>query len=346
VRAAVFELIGAPLRVQSIEDPTPGFGEVVLRTRGCGICGTDLHMTEGHGMTYPTPCVLGHEIAGEVVALGPGAHRHRIGDRVAVLPFWACGTCAACLAGKPNKCVPYDMVGIGRVPGGYAEYSRAKDACCLNLPDSLSFADGALVEPLAVALRGVRAAGITAISRVLVIGAGPIGLAAAFWARRFGAAKVAVGASSTRRAAFATAVGVDGFVVLDAKAAQAAADVLGGAPDVVIECVGKSGLIEQSMALAAVDGTVVILGFCIDRDSFQPAMPVIKELTLRFSMVYDLSDYADVMATLAGGAPEVRALITDTVTLDALPAAFEALRGASPHCKVIVDPWTCITSSV
>lgn len=105
MRAAVFEQIGAPLEVRVIEDPTPAVGELVIRTRGCGICATDLHMTEGHGMTYPTPCVLGHEIAGEVVALGPGAHRHRLGDRVAVLPFWACGVCAAdCCGHSIHKC--------------------------------------------------------------------------------------------------------------------------------------------------------------------------------------------------------------------------------------------------
>jgi (R,R)-butanediol dehydrogenase/meso-butanediol dehydrogenase/diacetyl reductase len=85
---------------------------------------------------------------------------------------------------------------------------------------------------------------------------------------------------------------------------------------------------------------VVVLGFCVERDGFQPAVPVIKELTLRFSMVYDLKDYADVIAALDGGALEIRALVTDTVSLDAMPAAFEALRGSSPHCKIIVDPWT------
>jgi len=314
MRAAVFEGAGRPLSVTVVPDPTPSPGELVLRTRCCGICGTDLHMTSGAGMSYPAPCVLGHELSGEVVARGAGAQRHVIGDRVAVLPFWACGRCAACVAGRPNLCVPYEMVGIGRISGGFAEYTPVKDSCCLRLPDNLGYEHGALAEPLAVALRGVRKAHISVTSRVLILGAGPIGLAAAFWARRLGAGRLVVAAPSQRRAPLALRMGADGFVPLGPRAADDINDGLGGAPSIVIECVGE-------------------------RDQVTPTVGVMKELDVRFSMVYDVDDYATVLATLAAGAAEPLAMITDRVPLNAMPETFEALRGRTHQCKVLLDPW-------
>lgn len=337
MRAAVLDALHEPLRVTTVPDPAPGAREVVIRTCSCGICGSDLAMSEGEGATAPVGCVMGHEFAGEVVALGAGVDTVRIGDRVAVLPIFGCGACAACLAGSPARCRRMIIAGTGAIPGGYAEYARAPAAGCLPLPESLSYDDGALVEPLAVSLRGVEMAAMRPGSRVLVLGAGPIGMTAMFWARRMGASRLVAAAPSRKRAAMALALGADAFLTTG-EGHAAVREALGGPPDVVFECTGAGGMIDDAIHQVVAGGTVVVLGFCAKPDPISPAVAVLKEVCLRFSLAYDVAAYRHAIATLAAGATEARVMITDTVTLDGLPAAFEALRARGPQCKVMIHP--------
>jgi (R,R)-butanediol dehydrogenase/meso-butanediol dehydrogenase/diacetyl reductase len=202
VKAAIFKALGQPLSVENVPDPTPGPGEVVVKVSRCGICGTDLHITEDPIFRAPAGTILGHEYAGEVVATGASVERVKVGDRVAVLPVRGCWQCASCLAGEAAWCTGRKIEG-----GGYGQYSLAAQQQCLRLPSTVSLEDGALVEPLAVGLHGVVLAGMQPGDRVLVIGAGPIGLAATFWARRLGAGRIAVTASSARRAPLARQIG-------------------------------------------------------------------------------------------------------------------------------------------
>ena len=179
MKAVIFDAVGQPLRVATTPDPSPARDEVVLRVSACGICGSDLHITEdpapfGIGGGY----VLGHEIAGEVVALGADVTGLAVGDGVAVVPMRGCGHCARCLAGDPARCP--DMVLIG---GGYAEYVTVAARQCRALPAGVALADGALAEPLSVALHCIIRSGMKPGDRVAVLGAGPIGLLVAFWAR-------------------------------------------------------------------------------------------------------------------------------------------------------------------
>ena len=105
MRAAVFKAVGQPLAIEQRPDPTPGEGEVVLKVARCGICGTDLAMSDGSGQTFEANSIIGHEFAGEIVAIGPKVERLKVGDRIAAMPFTGCGKCATCLAGRPNFCV-------------------------------------------------------------------------------------------------------------------------------------------------------------------------------------------------------------------------------------------------
>ncbi|HLY56994.1 MAG TPA: alcohol dehydrogenase catalytic domain-containing protein, partial [Stellaceae bacterium] len=196
MRAAVFKAAGEPLAIEERPDPAPAPDEVVIRIGRCGICGSDLGMTERHARTVPRGSVLGHEYAGEVVALGKEATRLKLGDRVTALPVRSCGRCAACLAGLPLHCA-----GGHFAFGGFAELIAASEANCIALPADLSLADGALVEPLAVGLHGVDLARPPIGARILILGAGPIGLTVAFWLHRFGHRRVAICASSTRNEA-------------------------------------------------------------------------------------------------------------------------------------------------
>jgi (R,R)-butanediol dehydrogenase/meso-butanediol dehydrogenase/diacetyl reductase len=341
MRAAVFRTENRQLGVETLPDPTPGEGEVVIKVGRCGICGSDLHMAEGHTYSFDDGAVPGHEVSGEVVALGRGVERLRVGDRVAVLPFLSCGHCRACKEGDPMGCPQQRMMGAFGVTGGYAEYLLTNEIWCVSLPKSLSFEDGALVEPLAVSLRANRVSGIRAGDRVLVLGAGAIGLAAAYWARQSGAHRVAVSATSTRREAMARAIGADAFITPDPERALAeqSAEALGGEADIVFECAGVPGSLDLAVSAVRRRGTVASPGFCWTPDSFTPIWAMLKEATIRFTNVYDTREFEIAVGALDNGHVEPRAMITDVVRLDDTPAAFEGLRGRNNQCKVMIAPW-------
>jgi (R,R)-butanediol dehydrogenase/meso-butanediol dehydrogenase/diacetyl reductase len=306
----------------------------VVEVCRCGICGSDLHLTEDAIFGVPPDVVLGHEYAGRVADVGRDVDRSLIGEHVAVFPVHGCGHCATCLAGNPTWCSKFRFDG-----GGYGQYSLAEPHQLVKLPRTLSLADGALVEPMAVSLHGVKLAQPQPGARVLIVGAGPIGLAAAYWSRRLGAGRVAVTAGSTRRAGLALKLGAHEFVD-PADASPAAVEAaLGGPPDIVYECVGKPGLIQRCIEYCRPRGSIVVLGLCTHPDTIMPFPLVVKELKIQASAFYEVRDFelaADVLDR-EGDAP--RAMVTDLVGLDAMPAAFEALRQRSTECKVLVDPF-------
>jgi (R,R)-butanediol dehydrogenase/meso-butanediol dehydrogenase/diacetyl reductase len=334
VKAAVFKAPGQPLSIEALADPVPGPDQVVLQVGRCGICGSDLHMTEGPNSILPPGAVLGHEFAGEVVARGAAVDHLKLGDRVTALPMSGCGHCATCLEGKPQWCSSFQWTA-----GGYAEYVLAEARSCLKLPSSLSLADGALVEPMAVALHAVRLADFSPGANVLVIGAGPIGLAVVYWARRMKAGSIAVTAGSARRAELAGTMGADHFLVNDSEAPASLNRKFGGLPDVVIECVGLPGMIARATQLVRPRGSVVIAGCCMGSDQFVPMVAMLKELRMQFSLMYGVEDFRRGIDALDAGRVEVRAMITDTVALPDFPEAFETLRARTQQCKVMLAPW-------
>lgn len=340
MRAAVFRTSNRKLALETVADPTPGAGQVVVKVGRCGICGSDLHMAEGHGFSFDDGAIPGHEVAGEVVAVGAEVERVSVGDRVSVLPFLTCGRCPACLAGDGMGCAQMRMFGAFGLGGGYAEYALTNEGWCVKLPSSLSLDDGALVEPLAVALRAIRASRIKAGDRVLVMGAGAIGLAAAYWARLSGAAAVAVAATSTRREAMARAVGAESFLTPDPERsfAEQTAEALGGPADIVFECAGVPGSLDQAVSAVRRYGLVASPGFCWTPDTFTPIAAMLKDVTLRFTNMYSTRDFEIAAGALDKGHVEPRAMITDVVTLDAAPDAFEGLRGRNNQCKVMIKP--------
>ncbi len=333
MKAAVFHALHHPLVVEEVGEPEPAAGEVVVKVGRCGICGSDLHMTEEPAFGIAPGAVLGHEFAGEVVALGKDMQRLKIGDRVAVAPLRGCGRCASCLAGEPAWCSAMMLQG-----GGYAEFALATERQCLRLPSSTSLEDGALVEPLAVALHGVALSGLVPGARVLVMGAGPIGLGVAFWARRRGAAKVAVCDLTTLQQDLAHRVGATDFVTVGEDAVTRVQAALGGAPDIVFECVGRPGAIAQALDYVKPRGTIVMLGLCTALDSFVPFAAVSKEARLIASAFFTMGEYQAALDMLDGGQAPAHAMISDTVALDEMPAAFEALRKRTSQCKVMVKP--------
>jgi len=333
MRAAVFKGAGRPLVVEEIDDPEPGPGEAVIEVGRCGVCGSDLHMTSGHALDYPAGTVLGHEFAGTVVALGKGVTRVKVGDRVTAMPAAGCGRCTVCAAGYPLAC--REMRGM---IGGFGQLLRIAEAGAVLLPQTLSLADGALVEPLAVGLHGVRLAMLRPGARVLVLGTGSVGLAAIYWARRLGAGRIAAASRSARRKAAALDMGADVFEPLGDGATERITAALGGPPEVVFECAGAPGLMQTCVDLVEPGGTVVSLGFCGEPDPVIPAAATWKRVTLKFSFGYDLGDFEHCADTLDRGHVAPREMISETIGLTELPARFESLRTGAEILKLHIDP--------
>jgi (R,R)-butanediol dehydrogenase/meso-butanediol dehydrogenase/diacetyl reductase len=338
MRAAVFEEFGQPLVPVELADPMPGPGELVLRVRSAGICGTDLHLS-AQPPGVPRGSVLGHEFAGEVVAVGAGVEGWHRGDRVCALPYIGCAACPACLAGDGMACLRQRSLGQGDLPGAYAELIRVGAHEALRLLDALDYDAGALVEPLAVGLHALRAATLQPGDAVLVLGAGPIGLAAATCARYLGAAEVVVADRLPARLALAPAFGATAAVdATDDTALASVTDVCGGAPDVVIECVGSPGMIHECVQFVRRRGRIVIAGACMAPDTVLPAMACLKEVELRFVVAYSRQDFALALRLLAAGRIAGPEMITGRVGLDEFPGAFEALRTPTTQCKVMLRP--------
>ena len=333
MRAVVFKQGGQPWIVEDRPVPVPGPGEALVKVGRCGICGTDINMTSGMGYDFPCDSVLGHEFAGEVVETGPGADNLKPGDVVTALPATGCGACEVCATGLQVVCpdaIPYSS--------GYAEYALVAARTAIRLPASLSMADGALVEPLAVGLHGVRLAAMPENARVLVLGAGSVGLAATFWARQLGAGRVVAASRSPRREEKAMLLGAHAYVQTGEDDGERIAQALGGLPDVVLETAGVTGMLGKSIELVRPDGHVVSMGFCMVPDPVVPGLATYKQARLTFSMAWTLGDFQRCVDTLDAGHVEPRHMITNTISLDAVPEKIEEMRGSHRETKVHVSP--------
>jgi len=321
--------------VETVADPAPEADQLVVKVSYCGICGTDLHSTREGAATVACDSILGHEFAGEVVEVGTSLkNQWQRGDRVCSLPFLSCGKCLACVNGRPFECAQIKCTGLD-VPGGFAEYVTTGALETIRLPDHLSMENAALIEPLAVGLHALRVAGMKAGQRVLITGAGPIGLAVALWARFLGARDVVISEFAEQRKQLATQLGATAVIDPAGDLAAQFLDTTGGTPDMIFECVGVPGLVQQCVEAAPRHGKIVVVGVCEHPDTFMPFLALVKELQFQFAIAYTRDDFETVIAMLAQGRIDASAMVTDIVSLEEMPAAFEALRTPSHQCKVL-----------
>lgn len=313
--------------IVEVDDPTPGPGELVLRVGACGICGSDLKAVDN----MRPGLVMGHEFAGEVVAIGADVDGWREGMHACALPLIGCGRCVACATGDVAHCPTVDMLGVGGSSGGYAQYVRVSARESFALPEGIGADIGALVEPLAVGMHAVDRAGIGPHDRVLVVGAGPVGLAVTMWARHAGARELVV----TDPVAHRRVAAVD-FGATDALEPSTLDDADGF--DLVFECVGRPGMIATAISAAAVHGRVVVAGVCTKPDPIVPVVALMKELAMHFVVYYRRQDFASVVDLLRQGRIDPSPMVTDRIGLDGFPAAFEALKTPTRQCKVLVEP--------
>lgn len=333
MKAAVYHGKGAPLALESLPDPDPGPDDVVIRVQRCGICGTDLHLTSGHPFDFVPGTIPGHEYSGEIVAVGPNVTTFKTGDIITALPSTGCGHCEACYRGNLALC--HNSPGV---MGGYAEYLKIPSNVAIKLPSTLSLADGALIEPLAIGLYGVRLSAIQPGDRVLILGAGAIALCVIYWARQLGAGKIVAMSRSERRRAMVLAMGADGFVQYGDNEAGAVIEALGGPPDIVFECVGNPGFLAKGVQHVRKFGQVLSMGFCLEPDPIMAPVAGMKGVTLRFPIGYSLKDFQYVADVMDKGHVDPKMLISSQVPLADLPATFERLRGSNNETKVHVVP--------
>ena len=331
-RAAVLFAPG-DVRVEERPTPEPGPLEVLVEVAAVGVCGSDVHYYE-HGRigarVVRAPLVLGHESAGRVVAIGERVTRHRVGDRVALEPGLPCGRCRECRAGRYNLCRAVAFFGSPPVDGAFARFIIQHEDFAHPLPDALSDEVGALMEPLSVALWACAKAAISAADRVLVTGAGPIGLLTLQVARALGASQVVLTDVNERRLELARATG--------ATRALRAEEGLDAEFDALIECSGHPQALRDGLTALRPAGTAVLVGMGADPDALVPlSLLQSRELWLTGTFRY-AGTYPTAIALAAAGRVDLEAIVTGHFALGDVEAALRAGREDPGSVKVIVTP--------
>jgi threonine dehydrogenase-like Zn-dependent dehydrogenase len=359
VKAAIFR--AGTIVVDTLPDPVPAQGQVLVRTVACGICGSDLHAAKhthdfvnlsrraGSRWTMDPErdVVFGHEFCCEVVDHGPDTQvRLAPGTLVTSMPLT--------LAGQTVHGIGYS----NDVAGGFAQYMPLADRMLLPVPNGLPASQAALTEPIAVGWHAVENARLNKDDIPLVVGCGPVGLAViAGLALKDVHPIIAADFSPTRRA-LAQKMGAD--IVIDPaetspyetwhqQATPAGYD--GGRfaqmfslspkqrPGVIFECVGVPGVIQTVMDGASAGARIVVVGVCMQTDTFEPFFGIVKQLNIQFVLGYTQQEFAQSLHHIAEGRIDVSPLITGTVGLGRVSDAFVELSNPEKHAKVLVDPW-------
>ncbi len=311
------------LRIEEVPYPTVGAGEALIRVRACGICGTDVHIFEGDEGAAATPrgTVLGHELAGEVVEIGPGVTSVRPGDRVCVDPNKLCGECDYCKGGMGHFC--RSMIGIGTtVNGGFAEYCVVPESQLYPFSEKLDYEKAAMCEPVACCLHGMDMCDIHPGDTVMVIGGGMIGLIMLQLARLSGAARLILLEPVAEKRGMALTLGAD--IVLDPTSEDVQAYLAANGIDrigCVIECVGRTATMASAIAYAGKKSTVMLFGLTAPGDTLpiKPFELFKKEIVLKASYINPYTQKR-ALALIESGRIDVSSMVYETAPLSELPA--------------------------
>jgi L-iditol 2-dehydrogenase len=334
MRASVLRGVG-DVAIEERPIPQPGPGEVLVRVGSVGVCGSDVHYYE-HGRIGPyvvdRPLVLGHEAGGEVVAVGAGVTALTAGQRVSLEPGVPCRSCAQCLTGHYNLCPNVRFFATPPYDGAFVEYVVMPAPFVHAVPDSVSDDAAALLEPLSVGIWASRRGGVTAGSRVLVTGAGPIGLVCIQAAHAFGATEVWVSDVNAHRLELARRMGA---VTLDVSAQPIGA--WGVEPDVLLECSGNARATGEAIRTVARAGHVVLVG--MGADELPIPLPYVQdhELVLTGAFRY-ANTWPTAIALVASKRVDVDSLVTGYYGLDDVEKALTAARRDPTTVKAVVRP--------
>lgn len=323
-------------RIEERPEPQAGAGEVLLRMRRVGICGTDYHIFDGSQPFFTYPRLIGHELAGEVLE-APHDSGLTVGQIVTVNPYIACGTCVACRRGRPNCCSRISVLGV-HADGGMTEYLAVPVGAVIPA-EGLTLDQAAMVEFLAIGAHAVRRAAIEPGARVLVTGAGPIGIGCAVFARIAGAGSVTLHDRSAQR--LTTAAERFGFESGVVAGPDAQAELMrlsdGEMFDYVFDATGSIQAMKAGLAHVAHAGTYVLVGLCLDDLVFADTEFHKRETTLLASRNALAVDFDHVIASIRSGAVPTDRFLTDRVALLDAPSAIPALIARQEHVlKAIV----------
>lgn len=313
MKAAVFQGAGR-IEVIEVPEPMPEPGEVLIRVHYCGICGSD--MEAFHTGMYELGLIIGHEFAGEVVSVGEGVENWAPGDRVTVNDALPCGVCSSCVRGQGTLCDDLLMPGI-TLNGGMAEFVAVPERAVHRLPEGVSMRQGALVEPLAVALHAVRSSKVRSGEKVLVMGAGTIGLLVIQCACLTGAGEVYVSEVNPFHAALAKELGAS--EAFDPGKHNLAVDLgsrTGGeGPAVIYTCTGAASAMEEAITLVAKGGQIMVVGLGVEPMAVDFLTVVLHELEIRGSYL-GYEEFPDAIDCISQGHVEVDALISHEIGLE------------------------------
>ena len=340
-------LLTAPSRLEytDFEDPQPGEHEVALRIRACGICGSDIHGWDGSSGRRRPPLIMGHEAAGEIVAVGPKVEKWRIGDRVTFDSTISCGTCAYCREGQVNLCENRRVVGVApaeyRQHGAFAEKLVLPERILYALPDTLSFTHAAMVEPVSIAVHAVQRVTIRPTDTAVVVGAGMIGLFIIQVLRWAGARQIVAVDLADNRLAAARELGATHTLKSDAVdvAAEVQALTGGRGADVAFEVVGISPTLQIALQSLRRGGAAVLVGNLAPKTDFPLQAVVTRELTLH-GTCGSAGEYPLCLDLIARGIVQVDPMISAVAPLAEGASWFERLSapGGSEYMKVILTP--------
>lgn len=335
--------------IERVPIPTPSAGEVLCRVGAVTICGTDPKVIQGLIPGWPPqyPFIAGHEWAGQVIALGSGVTSFAVGDRVVGEPHKGCGYCKQCLAGNYNLCENYGKPGTPHrhygftSQGAYAEYVTYAVQALHRLPDSLSYAEGAMVGSAGVALHGLRLGHVEPGATAVMIGPGAIGLCAIQLLKALGATRVIVVGRRGARLDMARVIGGDELVdVLGSNPVDRVMALTGGrGADIAVEASGAADGPAYASQMTRFGGKIVLLGFYVPKDVTVPMGDVVYKQQTIFGVRADPNIYTEVLSYMATGQLRVQPLISHTYPLRDFATALDTFvnrRGGA--LKVVIEP--------
>lgn len=331
------------LELSDIPQPEPGPGEVLIQIAACGICGSDVHGYDGSTGRRIPPLVMGHEAAGIVAAAGPGVTRFGPGDRVTFDSTVYCGECPYCRRGEMNLCDRRQVIGVAceefRRAGAYAEFVTVPDRIVYRLPESMSFAEAAMLEPVSVALHAVRVSNLRGGETALVIGAGMIGLLTLQAARAAGCSRVLIADVDATRLRLAESLGAS--EVLHLSGPELVREVIsrtGSGVDVALEAVGRNETVQAAIESVRKGGTVTLIGNVAPQVTLPLQVVVSRQLRLQGTAASS-GEYPEAIELIRNGKIQVKPLITAVAPLEEGPSWFERLYAHEPNLmKIVLAP--------
>ena len=329
------------LRKVEVDEPIPKKGEVLVKSIACGICGSDLHAAkhtedfvktsrESGGafkLTTFSPVILGHEFCAEIVDYGPNTEKSLSPGTL---------VCAAPVLLRD----PFLSIGFSeKTPGGFSQYMLLSESVMQPVPSGVRAEEAALTEPVAVALHAINKARLEGNEEIVVIGCGPVGLAILTILKSSFKGQIIASDFSPQRRSLAEKVGAHEVVNPQEASPFSSKFLRKNKKTVVFECVGVPGVIDDIILEAPQNSKLVVVGVCLQKDSFRPLIAINKEISMQFVLGWSMEEFSESLNKIASGEINASTLITKQITLDQVSETFKELSSPNADAKVLVKPW-------